>query len=166
MHILDDHDYVNNGFLTINNERDVLSALSSVDMFVGQTETTRPKRRNRVRFAEDVSIVDVESDVEMVYFVNEVLAETNGSSTNDANASLIRIADRNDSIVICCSSLCFDADGNVCENNVQIIIPSMNKLYAMNVATATNDQTIPAHPCMPTLIFQRSSTPTAPMVND
>ena len=92
--VLDGYDYVDNSFeqylrpktinifnfydfndVSIDNERDVLSVLSSIDIFVSQTETKRPKRRKRVRFTEDVSVVDVDSDVEMAKFVNEVLAD-------------------------------------------------------------------------------------------
>ncbi len=93
----------------------------------------------------------------MVEFVNEVLADTNGSSTNDANDPRICLVDKDGFFVNDCDSLMFDKNGNVCDANGVIVAVAENELIAITNAVdanrirpTVNDQIIAATPCMPT----------------
>ncbi len=113
----------------------------------------------------------------MSEFVKEYLADTNGSSTNDANDDRICLVDKDDFIIIDDDSLMFNKDGNVCDSNGVIVAVADNELIAIechvssmphpiaklnNTPTVTNavivnraraavnDQTVLATPCMPT----------------
>ncbi len=98
-----------------------------------------------------------DSSVRMSEFANVVLADTNGSSTNDANEARICLVDKNGLIIDDGDSLMFDINANVCDANGVIVAAAANELIAgTNTATANrtrptvDDQTTPATPYMPT----------------
>ncbi len=71
------------------------------------------------------------------------MADTNGSSTNDANDDRICLVDKDDFIIIDDDWLMFDKDSTVCDSNDVIVAAVENEWIAVdchvnNTSTMTN----------------------------
>ncbi len=79
----------------------------------------------------------------MSEFVNEILADTNGSSINDANGARICFVDiKNGLIIDDGDSLMFHINANVCDANGVFVAAAANELIA-GTNTATVNRTRP-----------------------